>query len=370
MLNVSECSSELSALIEAENKKEEEKKEENNKKEEEKPEKEDKPEKEEKEEPETTPEEEEEQEENSGDFGIKNISKDGVIVTIKANKGENDIAGYYFSYNNQRPDKETGGYISTSDSSLEVVRLAGTTYVWVEDKNGNISEAKKITVSSSDILTTTGKEYKILKGTTLDSYLKEQGSSIEELDKIMARSVRAAGLYSKEAVATSAISFTQVLAKKYKVKIPYQSAGIYKVPGANPKWGGSRSNPKADNEKYYGLDCSAFVNWTYANAGFGINSRVYYWGDSVPRVAYSEANGDIGDVLVYGRGNQKGRHVRLIIGKTDTEFIIAEASGSGVAVTTQKFTKDGGYEIQKADYLTNVNRNTDYYLNTNYPTGN
>ena len=93
-------------------------------------------------------------------------------------------------------------------------------------------------------------------------------------------------------------------------------------------------------------------------------------GDSVSRVAYSEANGDIGDVLVYGRGNQKGRHVRLIIGKTDTEFIIAEASGSGVVVTTQKFSKDGGYEIQKADCLTNVNRNTDYYLNTNYPTGN
>jgi cell wall-associated NlpC family hydrolase len=185
----------------------------------------------------------------------------------------------------------------------------------------------------------------------------------------MARSVRAAGLYTKEAVATSALSLTHTLAQKYKIKIPYQSAGIHKVPGAKDKWGAPNSSAEASNEQYYGLDCSAFVNWVYANAGFGINSRVYYWGSSVPRIEYSETNGDIGDVLVYGVGNQSGRHVRLIIGKTDTEFIIAEASSSGVAITTQKFTKSGDYQIQKSDYLIDVNKNTDYYLNTNYPTG-
>jgi hypothetical protein len=203
----------------------------------------------------------------------------------------------------------------------------------------------------------------------LESYLESHGSSIQELDNLMARSVRAAGLYSKEAVATSALSFTQTLARKYKIKIPYQSAGLRTVPGAKPEWGGARRNPKADNEKYYGLDCSAFANWAYANAGFGVNSRVYYWGSSVPRIAYSEANGDIGDVLVYGYGSQSGRHVRLIVGKTSDSFIIAEASGSGVAITTQKFSKDGYYLIQKADFLTDVNKNKDYYLNTNYPSG-
>ena len=117
------------------------------------------------------------------------------------------------------------------------------------------------------------------------------------------------------------------------------------------------------------MDCSAFANWVYANAGFGINSRVYYWGSSVPRVEYNKSNGDIGDVLVYGVGSQSGRHVRLIIGKTETEFLIAEASGSGVAITTQKYSKPGGYQIQKADFLIDTTKNKDYYLNTNYPSG-
>mgnify|MGYP003308406592 CR=1 FL=1 len=123
----------------------------------------------------------------------------------------------------------------------------------------------------------------------------------------MARSVRAVGLYTKEAVATSALSFSHVLAEEYGIKIPYQSAGIRKEAGALEKWGAPRSHAEASNEMYYGLDCSGFVNWVYANAGFGINSRVYYWGSSVPRVPYSAENGDIGDVLVYGKGNQKGR---------------------------------------------------------------
>lgn len=300
---------------------------------------------------------------------ITSITKDGAIITIKVQKNEYEIKGYYFSYNNKIPNKETGGYLETNKTSIDVVRLIGTTYVWVEDTNGKISEYKTINISSSDIPLTANNNYTILKGTALSTYLQNQGWSLEELNNLMARSVRAAGLYTKEAVATSALSLTHVLAQKYKIKIPYESAGIYKVPGAKSNWGAYNSRAEKENEKYYGMDCSAFANWVYANAGFGINSRVYYWGSSVPRIEYSQSNGDIGDVLVYGVGSQSGRHVRLIIGKTETEFLIAEASGSGVAITTQKYSKSGGYQIQKADFLIDTTKNKDYYLNTNYPSG-
>lgn len=300
---------------------------------------------------------------------ISSITKNGAIITINVQKNESEIKGYYFSYNNKIPNKETGGYLETNKTSIDVVRLIGTTYVWVEDVNGKISEYKTINISSSDIPLTANNNYTILKGTALSTYLQNQGWSLEELNNLMARSVRAAGLYTKEAVATSALSLTHVLAQKYKIKIPYQSAGIHKVPGAKDKWCAANSRAEADNEKYYGMDCSSFVNWVYANAGFGINSRVYYWGSSVPRIEYSQSNGDIGDVLVYGVGSQSGRHVRLIIGKTETEFLIAEASGSGVAITTQKYSKSGGYQIQKADFLIDTTKNKDYYLNTNYPSG-
>ncbi len=354
LLDVSECNTEVPSI-----------KEENNKKEEDKEDKEETNKEDEKEEI-----KEEEQEETNKDAPtITEISKDGVLVTINTKKNKSDIAGYYFSYTNELPDKTTGGYIATNEDSIELVRILGTTYVWVEDKDGNISEPQTVSVDSNDILVTSGDDYTMLKGTTLESYLESHGSSIQELDNLMARSVRAAGLYSKEAVATSALSFTQTLARKYKIKIPYQSAGLRTVPGAKPEWGGARRNPEADNEKYYGLDCSAFANWVYANAGFGINSRVYYWGSSIPRVAYSKENGDIGDIFVYGRGNQKGRHVKVIVGKTDIEYITAEATGSGVIVRKEKFKEESEYEIQKADFLIDVNKNKDYYLNTDYPTG-
>ena len=73
---------------------------------------------------------------------------------------------------------------------------------------------------------------------------------------------------------------------------------------------------------------------------------------------------------IYCRGNQKGRHVKVIVGKTDTEYITAEATGSGVIVRKEKFKEESEYEIQKADFLIDVNKNKDYYLNTDYPTGN
>ena len=73
---------------------------------------------------------------------ISSIKNDGVIVTIKA-KNKDGIKGYYFSYDDELPDKGTGGYIETSDTTLEVVRLVGTTYVWVENDKGKVNGPKK-----------------------------------------------------------------------------------------------------------------------------------------------------------------------------------------------------------------------------------
>ena len=67
---------------------------------------------------------------------ITSITKDGAIITINVQKNESEIKGYYFSYNNKIPNKEKGGYLETNKTSIDVVRLIGTTYVWVEDTNG------------------------------------------------------------------------------------------------------------------------------------------------------------------------------------------------------------------------------------------
>ena len=151
LLNVSECSTDLP------DNKEDEKKEETNKKE-------DKEEAKEEEKEDSG----EEEETNKNAPTITGISKDGVIVTISAEKNKSNITGYYFSYTNELPDKAAGGYIATSNDSIELVRILGTTYVWVEDKDGNISEPQTVIVDSTDILETYGDDYTMLKGTTLE----------------------------------------------------------------------------------------------------------------------------------------------------------------------------------------------------------
>ena len=85
---------------------------------------------------------------------IESVNRDGVIVTVKAGNINSSIAGYYFSYNNVVPNKNNGQFIATSNNTLDVVRLAGTTYVWVEDGFGNVSEASTITVPSDALLIT------------------------------------------------------------------------------------------------------------------------------------------------------------------------------------------------------------------------
>ena len=299
---------------------------------------------------------------------ISNISSDGVIVTINAKKIQKEITGYYFSYTNQRPNKETGGYLATNNETIDVVRLPGTTYVWVEDESGKISEPKTITLSSDTLLDTNGSNYKIVQNIKLDAYLKNQGWSLDELNKLIARSARAAGIYTKEAAATSAVAFQTVIAQKYKVKLPYWWGGKSWKYGASESWGSYKytTNSESGTEYfYYGLDCSGFVAWAYVNAGYNISTGgptkyPSFW--SWKRLTYSPDNAEVGDYLL------NSGHIRLIVAKTDTAFITAEAKGKnyGMVVTKYKYSNPNGYKIVSADTLMSKYSKLD---KASYPSG-
>ena len=298
---------------------------------------------------------------------INNITKDGVIIKINAKKVNSQIAGYYFSYNNKRPNKDSGGYIATNKESIDVVRLAGTTYVWVEDTLGNISNYQTITVDNNALLMTVGDSYTILKDTELSAYLKNKGWSIEELNKLMIRSVRAAGLYTKEAAATSAVAIQTVLAQKYKIKMPYWWAGKNWKVGADPTWGKYKVTSNSSlTYYYYGLDCSGFTTWVYVNAGYNIKSGEYpsFW--RWKRITFNKDNGEIGDFLVYGQGTSA--HIKLIVGKTSKGFITAEAKSkaNGMVVDVHNYNNPAGYQIVKGD---KINELYPKMARAEYPTG-
>lgn len=300
---------------------------------------------------------------------ITNISSDGVIVTINAKKVSTEITGYYFSYDSTRPSKE-GGYIATNKEKIDIVRLPGTTYVWVEDKSGKISPAKTITLTDSVLFSTTGSKYKILEGTKLSTYLEKKGWSITELNKLIARSARAAGLYTKTAAATSAVALQTVLAQKYNIRLPYWWGGKSWSTGASTEWG--KYKVTSSNSKkyyYYGLDCSGFITWSYVNAGYAIPSNTYphdyYWGNySGMKVSINKNNGEIGDWLV------NDSHIKIIIGKTSTEYITAEARGKsdGMVISTQSYSKPGSYKVVIADKFMSSSK-APKMSRQNYPTG-
>lgn len=289
---------------------------------------------------------------------LDNISKDGVIVTVKATPVNTDIAGYYFSYTNQRPDKNTGGYVATNKNTLDVVRLPGKTYVWVEDSRGMISNVKSISIGNEALFYTNNKNYKILQGTSLENYLSSQGWSLSELDKLIARSVRAAGLYSNEAIATAGVALQTVLAQKYKIKIPYWWGGKSWDFGATASWGTNKAKFVEKNDAwyyYYGMDCTGFVTWAYVNAGYNIKKGQYPpYGNTVK---FTKENGEVGDVIT------SPGHVQLIVGKNSTGFIVAEASGriNGMIVRNVPYSNSANRGISKrsvtADRYGKVSRN-------------
>lgn len=281
---------------------------------------------------------------------IESVKKDGVIITVKAGNINSTIAGYYFNYTNSVPDKSSGKFIATSNNIIDIVRLPGNSYIWVEDTNGNISEVCVINISNDALLITSGSNYSKLENMSLDEYLSRSGWSKAEYDKLIARSVRAAGIYSKEAAATAGVAMQTVLAQKYKIKLPYWWGGKSWEYGADKSWGIYKTKYSDTYDVwyyYYGLDCSGFTTWAYVNAGYDINRGQYPWFWSFDKYALKKDNGDVGDFIV------SDGHVKLIVGKTDTGFICAEAAGKGpgMCLSNHSYSKTSGYWIAKGESI-------------------
>ena len=117
------------------------------------------------------------------------------------------------------------------------------------------------------------------------------------------------------------------------------------------------------------MDCSSFVTWSFANTGYSIvKYNPPYWA-GWKKHAFSKENGDIGDILVTISNEVGSRHVKLIIAKTDTAFITAEASGTtvGMIVRTHPYSSPGGYAIQKGEVF--GEKLFKFVSESEYPTG-
>lgn len=211
----------------------------------------------------------------------------------------------------------------------------------------------------------------------LSKFLAEKGSSVDSLNASIKQAVVAAGPGTRAGVVAATNALVNGLSQ-YGVKLPYISStgatggasGKYKGYGVLSEWGKNGTwYSSVYGRNYYqaGLDCSGLVSWAIYNGGFiygynnnECNSSCY---KSYIGVAHSFASyrGQPGDLVV------KDGHIGIIVGVTDTEYLVAEEHGgeSGLEVTHYTFNNPRGQFTDILDmtefYANSANIDLSYY---------
>lgn len=186
----------------------------------------------------------------------------------------------------------------------------------------------------------------ILKGQRLDQFLRSKGTSIEELNSLIATNVDNAGRGTRAGVVSAAVTLIGEM-NKLGVKLPYVFGGGHGAIqlGASASWGEGS-----------GLDCSGFISWAIYNGGvsIGVNSSSSF--ASLGKVVdlNDEPVLKPGDIIWRPARPGKVGHVAMVVGYDNTsgQYLTAEALGSdyGVLFHKRKFNANGYKGISMEDY--------------------
>ena len=174
---------------------------------------------------------------------ITKISHTGAFVTVNAKKGNNSLAGYYFSKSSKKPTGKEANWVPTDKTKLELVLLPGKYYVYVKDSENRISKSTKITITWDEVYENAVQSRSGKNNPIVGDLSNILSSSFGKYNDFIATSVRAAGLFTREGVAVAGLAAQEYLHKKYNIHISYVSnihcfGQRYNVNfGANPKWG-------------------------------------------------------------------------------------------------------------------------------------
>ncbi len=232
-------------------------------------------------------------EEEEGAPSIVSVDHKSAFVTVKARKGDSDIAGYYFATNSNVPSINDDRWVLINNTTLEIAKIPGQYLVYVKDSQGRLSSPSSLTITYDDLYNDgprSRNQNAYTLYTKLDSYLFGETDSIENMDSFIFNSVKSAGLFTKEGVVTAGIAGPNYLLYKHGINIPYisnhqcfsQRYNVYF--GSNPNWGkpitmgNLSSSAQAEANKvglktfckgdHGGLDCASFVGWSIHNGGF------------------------------------------------------------------------------------------------------
>ena len=344
-------------------------------------------------------------------LSIDKITHKSAFVTVYA-RSSKPIAGYYFTTSRSKPTGNEDNWVLTNSTKLEIAKLPGNYYVYVKNSSDKISEPATLNITYDDLYNDGPKSRNgnaPLLNIELPNFLSARNDSINNFNDFIAQSVKSAGLFTKEGVATAGISAPNYLLIKYGINIPYISnhycfnQRYNENFGANPKWGhnitlnqityqstdsdGNIIYPRATAQsqgigtfcegRYGGLDCASFVGWSIHNGGFKAENTIgSYEGTNKATVTrlcghYADAKEKRCDsfypfntmkqwyaTLEIGDQIANNDHVMLIIGKFDNGVYVYEGT---TPVGMGKYTYN---QLHSMEYYI-IGRMRGYYANKN-----
>ena len=195
----------------------------------------------------------------------------------------------------------------------------------------------------------------------LSSFLKKNGSSVEEFNKLLESNISKAGYGTREAVVIAAKTLIGELGDKYNVRIPYYWGGGHaEIILASEKFGGKC--PTVTNGEtsfnHCGLDCSGLILWSLRNAGFkhvkrGAGIFKDYGGAKKVELSSTTAVLKPGDLL------ETNGHIALVVSvdNVNKKYICAEAGGlyTGVYFNRRAFNESNYWGVDMSGYYSNAN---------------
>ena len=311
---------------------------------------------------------------------ITSITFNGAFVTVNAkNDGGGVITGYFFSNTNTKPSLNDEHWVLKKTNRLEIAKMPGTYYVFVKNSSNKISASKKLTITFEDLYNTGAISRKYQAYTSTESELTHTLSEEElaEYNEFIANSVKSAGLFTSEGVATAGAAAIWYLYAKYNTQIPYNSnvscasTRYNEYFGINPRIGSFIASPGSSRAKECkgtnnGLDCQSFVGWSIHNGGFKAeNTAGSYKGDYVTYCKGSYCSNKAAAIEMYqslevGDIIYCNAHKMLVAGHFDGGLYVFE-SASPVGIS--KFTYDQLYKNGDAGAYTSAMKMAKYYSN-------
>lgn len=189
---------------------------------------------------------------------------------------------------------------------------------------------------------------KALTGISLQNFLANNGTSIEELNAFIDGNVASAGKGTREGVVTAGVSLVNFLYDNFNVRIPYYWGGNYQKYGVDPNFGNlvSQSCSKYGScFSYDGFDCSGFVSWAIKNGGYNIDRKTTSGFDK----AFSKYSCNIDDSSCIGQPgdliNSSGSHVILIVAvdqESDKYMVVESTGGYGLIMRERPIHQSTG----------------------------